>query len=287
MPSDSFNLFAALTVYYLVEKFLGYFVSVYLHRIDFRRALRASRKETVYFGMLLGAFISLSSFPFCANSLWKHTRLSPFAAHEPYGQPLSLSAEICITSRGVLWVSELNRLDLYPGYMYHHLGSLAMLLSAFYLNTLELLYIPFTTLVSGIPGDFMWILAAHQEMDVGFIGNQVWQGRKEKLRVINIWVYALMRIPSIPIIAYSAILFTRENDTIWSLKASRALLTWVFFVLLIYLGWVVAYLERQTQALSRREMKRGRELRRAGIPHSNGHGEKLPPSSGLCNGSSE
>ncbi|KAF8073505.1 hypothetical protein FPV67DRAFT_1666276 [Lyophyllum atratum] len=287
MPSDSFKLFAALTVYYLVEKFLGYFVSVYLHRIDFRRTLRASRKEPVYFGMLLGACISLFSFPFCANSLWKHTRLSPFAAREPYGQPLSLSAEICITSRGVLWVSELNRLDLYPGYMYHHLGSLAMLLSAFYLNTLELLYIPFTTLVSEIPGDFMWILAAHQEMDVGFIWNQVWEGRKEKLRVINIWVYALMRIPSIPIIAYSAILFTQENDTIWSPKASRALLTWVFFILLIYFGCVVAYLERQTQALSRREMKRGRESRGAGIPDSNGHGEKLPPSSELRDESSE
>ncbi|GLB38164.1 hypothetical protein LshimejAT787_0500290 [Lyophyllum shimeji] len=252
MHEQSFKLIAAFTFYYLVERLLAYVVSKHLHPLEFQRTLRASHKRPVYFGILLGAFISLFSFPFCANAFWQYT---PVSQDKPHAEPLSLSAEICITSRGVLWVSELNRLDLYPGYLYHHLGSIVMLLSGFHLDLLELLFLPFTTLVSEIPGDLIWILAAHQEMDPRFIDNPVWERRRKNLQAVNIWVYALMRIPSIPVIAHSAVLLIQRNESRWSSKASRAVLGWVFFVLLAYLGWVVAYLRRQTQTLYRTEAR--------------------------------
>ncbi|KAG5652585.1 hypothetical protein H0H81_004460 [Sphagnurus paluster] len=245
--SEPLKLFAAFTVYYLVERVLRHLLSRSLLTPDFLSKLRASRKEPAYFGIFFGALISVFSFPFCANAFWQYTPL-PFLPAARLGDPLSLSAEICITSRGVLWVSELNRLDLYAGYVYHHLGSIVMLLSAFYLDALELLYLPLVTLVSEVPGDFVWIMAAHQDMDTRCIGNQVWGKWRKDLQAANVWVYALARLPSIPIIAYSAFQLTQTKPGVWTPEARLALLVWVFFVLALYLGWVVAYLKRQLQA---------------------------------------
>ncbi|KAG6919633.1 hypothetical protein DXG01_003497 [Tephrocybe rancida] len=184
MSLDSSNLFAAFTAYYLSERCLRTVVSRYFHHPEFRHRLRASRKDTVYFGILLGAFISLFSFPFCSSALWQHVTLPYTRAGSDPG--MGLAANICITTRGVLWVSELNRLDMYPSYVYHHLGSIAMVLTAFQLNIPEILLLPFTTLVSEIPGDLVWILAAHQELDSQFLGSTRWARRREKLQSFQI-----------------------------------------------------------------------------------------------------
>jgi hypothetical protein len=248
------KLLSLFTLYYLSERLLRYLVSKHLHSSNFQQALHSSRKDSVYFGIFLGAFISLISFPFCTNALWRY---SPFSSHHSVNNnSLPTSAEICVDARVVLWISELNRLDIYPLYVYHHVGCIVMILSVFHLHALEILYLPLATLVTEVTGDLVWVLAAHQEMDSRLRNNTKLENARRMLQQANIWMYALGRIPSIPITLYSVVLFTGKYREDWNDVESQALFAWAFFVLLIYFAWVTAYLRRQMHGLRREKRKK-------------------------------
>ncbi|KAK7467544.1 hypothetical protein VKT23_004598 [Stygiomarasmius scandens] len=233
-------IFLGFTVYYLVERILKYVVGTHLHTPSFKSSLRSSYKEPVYYGILLGAFISFFSTPFCASALWQ---TNPFSFLSSPSIALSTSAEICITSRTVLFISELNRLDLYAPYVYHHLGCVAVVVTALYTGTPELLYLPFTTLVSEIPGDLIWIMTAHR--DLNDTSRFVSWGEKWRSTVksVNFWTYAILRAPSVPAMAYTVwVAIQKHHMKEWY---AYGFASWVTVILGSYSFWIWRYLKSQ------------------------------------------
>ncbi|KAF7293881.1 hypothetical protein HMN09_01184200 [Mycena chlorophos] len=159
-PIDATTLIFLSTLYYFIEQLLRYG----LRRYDepFYASLYASRKDTVFFGIAMGLLISAISTPSCARgawSAWTALHLGPGATSTPW--TLDEDTQRCVTARAILWISELNRLDLYPLYVVHHAGALLSLLSFLHLQwpVLPIISI-FATLVSEIPGDMLWMLSA-------------------------------------------------------------------------------------------------------------------------------
>ncbi|KAF5373599.1 hypothetical protein D9758_000909 [Tetrapyrgos nigripes] len=232
-------LFLAFTIYYLVECLLRYLVGTHLHNHTFQSVLRSSYKEPVYYGILLGAIISLFSTPFCLSALWASNPFSPLPP------TFSTSAEICITSRTVLFISELNRLDMYPAYIYHHLGSIAAVLSALHLGAPELLYLPFTTLVSEIPGDLIWILTAHRDLRDSSSFARWGESWRHTVKCVNFWMYAVFRVPSIPAMAYTFWVAIEKYQ--WTGQRAVVFVSWVSIILGSYSFWIWRYLRSQSR----------------------------------------
>ncbi|THV07762.1 hypothetical protein K435DRAFT_959258 [Dendrothele bispora CBS 962.96] len=231
-------IFFGFVGYYLVERLLKYLVGGYLHGPPFKAALRSSHKEPVYYGILLGAFIAFFSTPFCAAALW---RSNPFSLSP--GPTFSTSAEICITSRAVLFISELNRLDLYASYVYHHLGCVVVIASAFQLGVPELLYLPFTTLVSEIPGDLTWIITAHRDLNDSSTFAAWGEKWRSTIKNVNFWVYTICRVPSVPAMAYTvSIAIRRHRMELWQ---AYGFIIWVAVILCAYSFWIWRYLKSQ------------------------------------------
>lgn len=269
---SAFKILSSFTVYYLAERILRYVISKHFLTPDFQAALRASRKDSVYWGILLGAFISFTSFPFCANAVretWlTDSGLNVFPSDKSSPPTLSFSAEVCITSRAVLWISELNRLDLYAAYVYHHMGSITMLLSAFYLGVTHLMYVPFATLVSEIPGDFVWILSAHRDMETQppiekystcdhprVIPSKSLEKTRQWLQSVNLWIYVLARVPSIPVMMYCSVVTARKGLDHYGKEWASVLIVWTILILSLYSWWIGAYVKRQVVALEGRNDK--------------------------------
>ncbi|KAJ7583626.1 Prolipo protein diacylglyceryl transferase-domain-containing protein [Mycena floridula] len=120
-----------------------------------------------------------------------------------------------------------------------------MFLSTLFLQTPQLLFIPFASLVTEVTGDFVWILSAHRDLDSR--RSERLERVKQAVQNINIWVYSL-RIPSIPAIMYSAIVTARlgreERGDLWA----TVLIAWTIFVLTMYSIWIGLYLFRQVQS---------------------------------------
>jgi len=173
-------LISLFTLYYFVEQCLRYITTSY--NPGFYEKLRASRKDLVFFGIAMGAcmraiigsemfilhlglLITALSTPSCAYAAldaWKSTQ-SPLNDPEAPWR-LGNHARVCIAARGVLWVSELNRLDMYGLYVLHHAGSIIALLSWLQFQWPNLVFLTlFTTLVSEIPGDLVYMVSAYKE----------------------------------------------------------------------------------------------------------------------------
>ncbi|KAF8169006.1 hypothetical protein K438DRAFT_1615683, partial [Mycena galopus ATCC 62051] len=153
---DSNALILFFTVYYFVERCLRLILRS--SNEAFYTSLRASRKDMVFFGISMGLLISLVSTPSCIKGAWSawHAVL-PGKEEPPWF--LDEDARICVTARAILWVSELNRLDLYPLYVVHHAGSIISLLSFLYFQWPTVLFLViFSTLGSEVPGDLLWML---------------------------------------------------------------------------------------------------------------------------------
>ncbi|KAJ7062740.1 hypothetical protein C8F01DRAFT_1281736 [Mycena amicta] len=200
---DATTLILLFTVYYFVERLLRYILRA--RNEPFYASLRASRKDTVFFGISMGLLISLASTPSCARGAWN--------AWNALGQCksscgstwfLDEDAQMCVTARAVLWVSELNRLDLYPLYIVHHAGALLSLLSFLYLRwpVVPILTI-FATLASEVPGDALWMLSAYIDSLTGAESSHLspstkrLQTLRHRLNTFNILQYALLRGASI------------------------------------------------------------------------------------------
>ncbi|KAJ6544375.1 hypothetical protein B0H19DRAFT_1267650 [Mycena capillaripes] len=208
---DSTALIFFFTVYYFVER--GLRVVLKSSNDAFYASLRASRKDMVFFGISMGLLISLASTPFCVRGAWSAwNAVLPGREEPPWF--LDEDARICVAARAILWVSELNRLDLYPLYVIHHTGSIISLLSFLYFQWPTLLFLViFSTLGSEVPGDILWMVSSYIEtleiLPPGLVEF------KRRLNMFNVAQYAFFRgggiIAVVCILAFSpAGLLTRS-----------------------------------------------------------------------------
>ena len=89
----------------------------------------------------MGFLLVLISTPICYKAFRESTD-----ANDILGTPnLSTAGKHCISAKGVLWVSELNRLDYNIRYIKHHLGSIGFLLYYLYIEALLRVLYAFTS----------------------------------------------------------------------------------------------------------------------------------------------
>ncbi|KAJ7124428.1 Prolipo protein diacylglyceryl transferase-domain-containing protein [Mycena epipterygia] len=244
---DSNALIFLFTVYYFVERGLRFFLKSYDGA--FYNSMRASRKDTVFFGISMGLLITLASAPSCVRGAWSAWHAVPPGIDEPRWF-LDDDSKVCVTARAVLWVSELNRLDLYPLYVIHHAGSIISLLSFLYFQWPVLLFLViFSTLGSEAPGDLLWMLSAYiDSMESAPRGLVEF---KRRLNIFNVMQYALIRgcgiIGVAWILAYSpAGLRTR----------SIFMQAHAYTLLSLYAAFCIAYVFRQCCNIRARSLSR-------------------------------
>ena len=178
------------TIYYFIECLLR--VLLQRWNTHFYTFLKKSRKDAVFFGIGMGMLISIVSTPYCASALYEEVSIATTIPKEAVDWNLTSNARVCATARGILWVSELNRLDMYPLYVIHHAGSLISLFSWLYLKWPNAIYLTiFTGLVSEIPGDLVWMVSAYEELEQ--VKNATFRRMKRRLVRFNMWQYAIVR----------------------------------------------------------------------------------------------
>lgn len=176
------------TAYYALERGLRRFSRS--QNPVFYQHLLLTRKDLPYFGIAMGFLITAISAPTCAYAA--------FSAHYPWQQPPSptsasaaAAGPICIVSRSILWVSELNRLGAHNFYLYHHLCALLSLISLTAIHIpLGSVYAIYAGLLSELTGDLLWLQRAHG-------ASSAWL-----LRCIDNTLYPVARIPGIAFGAY-------------------------------------------------------------------------------------
>ncbi|KAJ7676161.1 Prolipo protein diacylglyceryl transferase-domain-containing protein [Mycena rosella] len=244
---DANTLILLFTGYYFVERGLRLLLKscngVFYH------SLWASRKDMVFFGISMGLLISLASTPSCVRGAWSAwNALSP-GIEEPRWF-LDDDAKICVTARAVLWVSELNRLDLYPLYVIHHAGSLVSLLSFLYFQWPVLLFTCiFGTLGSEVPGDLLWMLSS-------YIDSLEYPPRglvefKRRLNMFNVVQYALIRGCGIITVAWILACSPAGLRTRSVLMQIHA-----YTLLSHYAAFCIAYVVRQYCSIRARSLSR-------------------------------
>ncbi|KAJ6599513.1 hypothetical protein B0H10DRAFT_1959037 [Mycena sp. CBHHK59/15] len=244
---DSNALILLFTAYYFVERFLRLLLRSY--DIAFHNSLRESRKDMVFFGISMGLLISLISTPSCVRGAWSAwDAVSPGIEEPPW--VLDADARICVTARAVLWISELNRLDLYPLYVIHHAGSLLSLLSFLYFQWPTLLFLViFSSLGSEIPGDLLWMLSAYID------GVEATPGRlvefKRQLNIFNVVQYALIRGGGIIVVAWILGCSPAGLRTRSLIMQAHA-----YTLLSLYALFCVAYVYRQCRSIRARTLSR-------------------------------
>lgn len=179
------------TAYYAIERGLRH-VSRSKNPAFYQKLL-STRKDLPYFGMVMGFLITFFSAPTCAYAAY--TAVYPWQPLPSPGENIfgmvSASGAVCVVSRGVLWVSELNRLGEHDFYLYHHLGSLISLLSLIAARIpLGAVYGIYAGLISELTGDLVWLVRAHGATPA----DSAWLRR---LEAVNVAQYAAVRAPGI------------------------------------------------------------------------------------------
>jgi prolipoprotein diacylglyceryltransferase len=189
---DATTLVLLFTIYYLVERAL-----LARYNNHFLIALKDARKDSVFFGFAMGLLITLISTPYCSTAAWSAWS-SPSRATD---WVLDSDAQTCLSARAVLWVSELNRLDLYPLYVVHHMGAISSLLSVIYFEWPPTTYlIILSTLASEVPGDIIWMLGAY--MDSMEKSSSSLSRFKTRFNMINVAQYAFIRGAGIILVSW-------------------------------------------------------------------------------------
>jgi len=112
-----------LATYYLVEKAIK---RVYRHvNPAFYEQLYRERKDLQYIAFIMRLLIKFFSTPVCFAAFRDSSEMNDTfgAPHRP------VAGKVCLASMGVLWTSELIRLDHINGYIVHHLSSLSYLVT--------------------------------------------------------------------------------------------------------------------------------------------------------------
>jgi hypothetical protein len=244
---DSTVLIFLFTVYYFVEQGLRAFLKS--SNEVFYTSLRASRKDAVFFGISMGLLISLASSPYCVRGAWSAWLAVSPGIKEPQWF-LDEDAQICVTARAILWVSELNRLDLYPLYVVHHTGSIISLLSFLYFQWPTLLFLViFGTLGSEVPGDLLWMLSAY--IDAAESPSPNLLEFKRRLNMFNVAQYAFIRGGGIIAVAWILIYSPAGLRT-----RSNLMQVYAYTLLFLYAAFCAAYVFRQSSNIRDRRLSR-------------------------------
>lgn len=190
-PRSFESIIVWFTAYYAIERGLRH-VSRSKDPVFYQKLL-STRKDLPYFGIAMGFLITFFSAPTCAYAAY--TAVYPWQPLHSPGENISgmvsASGAVCVVSRGVLWVSELNRLGGHDFYLYHHLGSLLSLVSIVAVQIpLGGMYGIYAGLISELTGDMVWLVRAHGATSA----NSAWLRR---LEVANITQYVAVRAPGI------------------------------------------------------------------------------------------
>jgi len=192
-----------LTMYYLVEKSIK-MVYRQLNPMFYERIF-LERKDLQYFVFIMGILITLVSTPVCYTAFRESS-----ATNDTLGGPFqSTAGKICLASKGVLWTSELIRLDHSLGYIIHHLSSLLYLVSHLVIGfPLRPMYAFFTSLVTELISDYDCLLRLHGILPkTSRISYMVQHLRLAMLIVI--------RLPACIYAAYFIPLLPSENPAFW------------------------------------------------------------------------
>ncbi|KAF7326312.1 hypothetical protein MKEN_00484600 [Mycena kentingensis (nom. inval.)] len=265
------TLILLFTLYYFVERVLR----VLLRRSapEFYTSLRASRKDGVFLALAMGLLISVFSTPSCARAaLASLTSLPPSTTSAPQvAFVLSPDAQTCLSTRAILWISELPRLDLYPLYVAHHAGALLALLSLLtrHWHPAPLLLV-LATLVSEVPGDALWLLSAYIDFDVDSpAGPSVCEGKgktrtlqtaKYHLTLFNTAQYTLLRSASLVSLVFLLIHHPALRPTPGLTYESA----YAYMLVGLYAGFCAAYVARQVRSIAAYRRARALERMRAG-----------------------
>ncbi|KAJ7848929.1 Prolipo protein diacylglyceryl transferase-domain-containing protein [Mycena olivaceomarginata] len=244
---DSNALILLFTVYYFVEQCLRFVLKS--SNSEFYTSLRASRKDMVFFGISMGLLISLASTPSCIKGAWSAwNAVLPGTEEPPWF--LDEDAQICVTARAILWVSELNRLDLYPLYVLHHTGSIISLLSFLYFRWPTLLFLViFSTLGSEVPGDLLWMLSAYidslESAPRGLVEFKI------RLNMVNVGQYAFFRGGGIILVAWILAYSPAGLRT-----RSPLMQVYAYTLLSLYAAFCAVYVLRQYSNIRARRLSR-------------------------------
>nr|GAT48479.1 predicted protein [Mycena chlorophos] len=244
-----------------------------LRRYDeaFYASLYASRKDTVFFGIAMGLLISAISTPSCARGAWSAwTALRLGASSTPW--TLNEDTQRCVTARAILWISELNRLDLYPLYVVHHAGALLSLLSFLHLRwpVLPIISI-FATLVSEIPGDMLWMLSAFidslptpsaEGVTVFSRKADALQKFKQRLIHFNVVQYTVLRGAGILFVVWLLAFNPFPDAALWTRSIPAQMHAYV--LLGLYAAFCALYVVRQWRSLRVYRWERA-EARESGV----------------------
>ncbi|CAG8975984.1 hypothetical protein HYALB_00011539 [Hymenoscyphus albidus] len=145
-----------LASYFIIERvikhtFIRFFPQTY-------SGLHKDRKDIRYFAFVMGILITIFSTPICYKALQESK-----PRNDKLGSPnYSKAGEICIASRGVLWISELNRLDYSWVYITHHISSISYLVYHIQTNQpLRLIHAFYTSLLTELISDISALLTIH------------------------------------------------------------------------------------------------------------------------------
>lgn len=221
--SPSFtSILACLSAYFLVELIIKKtYKSI---NPQFYAQLHKDSKDTQYFAFCMGIVITIFTTPFCVAAFRTSSSDSPIENFD-----ISTAGQVCIVSRSVLWVSELNRLDHSWAYISHHLSSLGFLI--YHLKTrlpLQIIYGFYSSLATELFSDTRCLLDLH--------------GVKPATSSLAYWVLAintiLLVVLRLPPIIYASAFFPSWSPTgpVFWINAACLVLYTRFIVNLILVG---------------------------------------------------
>ena len=152
--------FSSITLYSLL-----YFGVERIFKILFRQYIPGiyssfyrDRKDAQYFAFIMGILITVVTTPFCYNALQESSD-----TNDGLGNPnLPTSGQICVASRSVLWLSELNRLDHSNAFLAHHISSLSYLIWHVQIQMpMRIIYAFNTSLITELFSDIACLMNIH------------------------------------------------------------------------------------------------------------------------------
>ncbi|KAJ0162407.1 hypothetical protein CTA2_4613 [Colletotrichum tanaceti] len=193
LPLNCASILAGLVVYRLLNWCLHKTVKRLNPDFYAELELDRHRKLAPYFVFPLGILLTLATTPVCLAA-YSETPL----VTDTFGldRPFSTNGKICLSSRAVLWVSEMPLLSYSSEYVAHHmlsLGSLALVLVA--KSPRRPIYLIYAGLVTELFSDAVALFRFHGRGPVN-------SSRFRKTMLANILSMVLLRI--IPILAYAA-----------------------------------------------------------------------------------
>lgn len=218
--------------YYLIERLIRYVLQAHF-RVFFDHLI-AAEKLSALTAFCLGLCITLFSTPICAHAYI-------FANADKLAEP-SWEVKTCITSRVVLLVAELNRLDYDILYVIHHIGSLLAIWVTIKLHMpINVLVVTIASLVAEIPGDTIWILSAYA---ASFKSPPLELNRiRRALAKLNVIQYAILRTAGFAVSAWLL-----ATDTHFLHHATwEHFLAWI--LMLAHAAFYICYIARQSKTV--------------------------------------